>query len=357
MLFDSILRGKNFFLTGATGTLGVPLVRKLLESGARAVFCLVRGKDPEARLRRIFGDDKRIAAISGDISLPKAGVSQQLIRALVISNHYFIHAAADISFDPTKQAHIEKINIHGTQNAYELSKSIGSDKFVLVSSAYANEKGANAYERSKAAAEKFIIDQGGDYLIVSPGVIVGDPDTGEIVKFESYYGLLRVLWKIKQRVEKSNRLGLEFNKEGDLILPIRIPCSDVSCLNLVSNRWVAEMICTLIAQRKSRQKYYLINSRPPKTKWLFEVSLPLLGITGFNFNGHQVNESLQTVIEGQLRPYLRYIQKGINDNISDERLVASLSRALGSSFYPDVEMNKETVGRLLAYAKDNNFGL
>ncbi|CAJ1962100.1 unnamed protein product [Cylindrotheca closterium] len=97
---------QRIFLTGATGFLGRHVLRSLLMRGAE-VTCLVRGKsDEDARSRVIsvlssIGMNEepllaRLNILTGNISLEKFGLEQQVYDMLACNTDAIVHAAAQV---------------------------------------------------------------------------------------------------------------------------------------------------------------------------------------------------------------------------------------------------------------------
>ncbi|MEU2729141.1 amino acid adenylation domain-containing protein [Streptomyces griseoviridis] len=99
----------GILLTGATGMLGVHLLRELLERTDAPITCLVRAADDaaaEERLRAQYawyfrtGDgpplDGRVTVVRGDLSLPRLGWSEALWDEVADGCDHILHAAADV---------------------------------------------------------------------------------------------------------------------------------------------------------------------------------------------------------------------------------------------------------------------
>ena len=62
-------------LTGATGFVGMELLRRFLERGERRIHALVRAADDRAAAERL-PDHPRLHAVAGDIEEPGLGLSE-----------------------------------------------------------------------------------------------------------------------------------------------------------------------------------------------------------------------------------------------------------------------------------------
>lgn len=125
---------KNILLTGATGFLGIHILKDLLCNTSATVYCLIRDKngvDGKQRLceklHKYFNSeldnfvDNRLQVIRGDITEKDLGLSsmEYVHYSNLIDN--VIHAAAIVSHygDPST---FNKINVLGTKNVIEFCK-------------------------------------------------------------------------------------------------------------------------------------------------------------------------------------------------------------------------------------------
>lgn len=149
----SFYQGKNVFITGATGFLGKFLVEKLLFSTeVKSVYVLLRskrGKTPQDRLNefkadkifsfRLNGDQlSKVQVVSGDISLPGLGLSDEDKLTLKSKVNIIFHSAASVRFDdPITQA--VQMNVIATLEMLKLAETIHDlQSFVHVSTAFVN---------------------------------------------------------------------------------------------------------------------------------------------------------------------------------------------------------------------------
>ena len=207
------IRGESLgtvLLTGATGFLGIHVLRELIDRGVTKVYCLLRGGklDAESRLRKNFFyyfDDldedcfgKRIIAIEGDITDKECimGLTKYDIDT-VINCAASVKHFAELDF-------LKHINVYGVANLVELcleknirlvhistvsvcgERSVDSENEpVLRENTFdiGQQVEANGYVYSKYLAEKIILDaieeKGLDGKIIRMGNLTGRYEDGE----------------------------------------------------------------------------------------------------------------------------------------------------------------------------------
>jgi len=201
---------RAIWLTGATGFLGAYLLRDLMRASAAEVYVLVRAPDVMSGMARIrqnldrYGiwEDAfapRIVPVTGDLSQPRFGLSEQAFHALAGQIEVIYHCGAQLNFLYSYQA-LKPVNVLGTQEILRLAttgklKSVHyiSTVGVLESTSYAGRKVTEAdpllhsdgiflgYSQSKWVAERLMAigrDRGIPVNIYRPPLISGDMRTG-----------------------------------------------------------------------------------------------------------------------------------------------------------------------------------
>ena len=215
-------RAELIFVTGATGFLGVQLVRELLERCPDArVALLIRsrpGQTSEQRAAAIVPpeDRKRVEVYSGDVAQPRCGLDAAQYDRLSATATRLIHSAATVRFDHTIEE-ARSINVGGTRNLLDLGAAMRQlQSFVYVGTAYVagarnglvredelniGQAYRNTYEQTKAEAEALVRSRLGSLpgVILRPSIIVGDSRTGVTSSFKMMYWPLKIyarrLWR------------------------------------------------------------------------------------------------------------------------------------------------------------------
>lgn len=114
----------DIFLTGATGFIGVFVLKKLLEKTDKTIYCLVRAQNTAQGLKRIYNrmeqcglqnnfDAKRIVAVPGNIEQEFLGIEKEQYEFLTQRIGIVIHSAAKVDFFYTyemlKQANVNAV--------------------------------------------------------------------------------------------------------------------------------------------------------------------------------------------------------------------------------------------------------
>lgn len=176
---------RRAFVTGAGGFLGGHVLRTLGASGV-SVRALVRSPVSIERLRASGVD-----VVEGDLRDAKS-----LAAALRPAPDVIFHVAADTSLWRRRAAAQQRTNVEGTRTLLQIARRAGVKRFVYTSSVAvygqvgqqaifeALPRGAlrepNAYARSKAQAEKLVLEAAGcgdiEAVVLQPAHILGPGD-------------------------------------------------------------------------------------------------------------------------------------------------------------------------------------
>ncbi|CAH0602009.1 unnamed protein product [Chrysodeixis includens] len=158
--------GKNFFITGGTGFVGLCLIEKILRCipDAGKIYLLMRpkkGKEISERLQEFPKNPvfeklleskttdifQKLIPVAGDVGEEGLGLSPQDRQTLVENIEVVIHSAATLDFQESLRPTV-KINLLGTRRVMELCKEAKKLKVMVhVSSAYVNSFLSEAHEK------------------------------------------------------------------------------------------------------------------------------------------------------------------------------------------------------------------
>src|SRR3712207_4711567 len=150
-------------LTGATGTIGTPLLRRLVASG-EPVRCLVR--DP----RRLGPERVRVQIALGDLGDPSS------FRNALRGVDTVVHLAAAIRDQPPRGS-IEELNAVATLRLLRSAEKLGVERFLFFSALGATLHSPSRFFRAKALAEQAVLEADIAPAIFAPSIIYspGDP--------------------------------------------------------------------------------------------------------------------------------------------------------------------------------------
>jgi NADH dehydrogenase len=149
-------------LTGATGTVGRALLRRLTASGA-SVRCLVR--DP----RRLGADRVRVQIVLGDLADPAS------FRNALRGVDTVVHLAASIRDQP--RGSLEELNAVSTLRLTRAAERSGARRFIFFSAIGASFQSPTRFFRAKALARRAVESADLETTVFSPSIVYtpGDP--------------------------------------------------------------------------------------------------------------------------------------------------------------------------------------
>lgn len=193
----------NILLTGATGFLGIHLLKDLIDHTKYKVYCLIRcsseinGKEKLQniadlyRIEHNFISDERIEVIKGDLSKDMLGLDNHEWEYLSKSIDTIIHCGASVNWISSYDE-LRSTNICGTVYLLKLSNYNIKKGFIYISSAityHDNNKlksmydmlQENHYSLTKWVSESLVLksmEKGIKGIIIRPGMITSHSITG-----------------------------------------------------------------------------------------------------------------------------------------------------------------------------------
>ncbi|MGA8126398.1 MAG: alpha/beta fold hydrolase [Mycobacterium sp.] len=275
----------NAVITGATGFVGSHFVLNFVGTRIRHAYVLVRGESDEVRrakltlaleeannsyARRQPLNDilARLTIVECDIRSPLGGISEEWLDTLERAQPEELwHFAASLNFEDRRSEEIAATNLDGVRQILGIATRLGINRLLHCSTAYTcgthtgivqavrhPEDGpfSNQYERTKCAAEEFLLDEcpkvGVKLTILRPSVVVGNSEThlpgGSTT---GLYGLLRELHQVSHLLKKSASAVRVYALERACInfIPVDVVMSQIE--SLLSNGDY-EGICHLVAK-------------------------------------------------------------------------------------------------------------
>ncbi|CAH0404459.1 unnamed protein product [Chilo suppressalis] len=164
--------GKNFFITGGTGFVGLCLIEKILRTipDVGKLYLLMRPKKGKEIVERLDEFPKhpvfeklielktidifhKLVPVAGDVGDDNLGLSSEDRQMLIDNVNVVVHSAATLDFQDNLRPTV-KINLLGTRKIMELCKEIKNLKVMIhVSSGYVNSYLLEAHEKVYEAPE------------------------------------------------------------------------------------------------------------------------------------------------------------------------------------------------------------
>ncbi|TLG08753.1 amino acid adenylation domain-containing protein [Nocardia cyriacigeorgica] len=212
----------DVLLTGATGFLGVHLLRELLDRTDSRIWCLVRGRDHADGLRRITAAlaryqlphhdlAERVVPVPGDLEQPRLGLSEADFADLAARISVIHHNGARVNHLES-YADLRAANVGGTTEVLRLATTVrikpvhfvstlnavlGTETSGVVledSDIPAAEVTRHGYVAAKWVAEQLVLaagERGVPVAVYRPGLITGSVETGVMSAGDSMWTMVR----------------------------------------------------------------------------------------------------------------------------------------------------------------------
>lgn len=257
---------RSIVVTGATGTVGSALVRRLLDSGEWEVTAVTRGSTVGTGAAHL-PEHGRLTVVRGDVTEPGLGWSEPQTRRLAEATTHICHLAASTSFG-TPLEEMRRINVEGTARVLDFADRCARlEQVGLASTAYvsgrrtgrirecelAHDAGfVNAYEQSKHEAEVLARDRAGHLplAVYRISTIFGDSRTGAVQHYTAPHRALHIM---------------------SLGLASMLPGTPDYRVNLVPTDMVVEALCRLLRGRVGKPVTYHLAAPDEKCFTLEEM--------------------------------------------------------------------------------------
>ncbi|MFB6468061.1 SDR family oxidoreductase [Cytobacillus sp. Hz8] len=213
----------TYFFTGFPGFIATSLIKKIMteKDEINQFYLLVQPQflqKAEETLRKIALDEslllEQFTIIPGDITLPDLGMDAAILDELKGEITHVFHLAAIYDLAVPEELAI-KVNINGTKNVNDWLLTLHNvQRYVYFSTSYIagtregrileseldkHQSFKNYYERTKFEAEVLVrqIISKVPTTIIRPGIVVGNSQTGDTIKFDGLYFILNFFDKLK----------------------------------------------------------------------------------------------------------------------------------------------------------------
>jgi len=210
------------FMTGFPGFLVKNIIKELRKQQAYSkIYVLVLPSQigmAENMIAEIYQDQldfPNIEIVEGDITLPDAGIHQEILGKLRSEVEYVWHLAAIYDLAVPKEI-AWKVNVHGTEMFNKVVLQFTKLKrYIYFSTAYVAglREGKlletelirpvgfkNHYEETKYEAELLVekLKETIPVTIIRPGIVRGHSETGETIKFDGPYFFVNMISNLRK---------------------------------------------------------------------------------------------------------------------------------------------------------------
>ncbi len=209
------MKHRSVLITGATGTVGSELLRRLSSRPDTSISVLVRGGEKRhAEIASIVsGTPADVSIVEGNLCAgPSLGLAPQVIESLMATTTHIIHCGGSTSFTlPLTEA--RALNVEGTRNVLDFARHCAPlESAAFFSTVYVSGRRSgtfaeddygdagfgfvNTYEQSKAEMEVLVREAMGELpiLLLRLSTVVGDSRTGAVRGFNAVHHAIRLLY-------------------------------------------------------------------------------------------------------------------------------------------------------------------
>ncbi|OTA21794.1 peptide synthase [Xenorhabdus beddingii] len=359
----SVSESGNVLLTGATGFLGIYLLRSLLSQLTGDIFCLIRAKDIGAGLARVkenaqrYGieydiDFSRIKIIIGDVAKKNLGLTEQEYQSLSERVSKVYHCAAHINFVLPYRS-VKGTNVDGIVEIIHFCCHYAHKKLEYISTIavfapdYPHQPITEnslpdyphslsiGYTQSKWVAEQYVQDarsQGVDINIYRIGRISGDSMTGACQEDD-------FLWRqIKSFIQMR-----------------AAPFPELLATDLLPVDFVAQAIVALSTSKKSGHNFHLFHPKSTNFTPIYQAieqtghDIEIVSESKWLEKLEQMVVDGHDVALGSLIHLFKEDVLNIGDHLYNNQITCKAIKTFGLDF-PNI--NVETFKKLIGYFMD-----
>ncbi|WP_139489005.1 SDR family oxidoreductase [Brevibacillus dissolubilis] len=267
-----------YFFTGFPGFIATRLIKALLIRNRHASFALLvhpsqmdkAKRELQALTNKGHGTPEQFELIAGDITQPYLAIPPDVHTLLQNRITHVFHLAAIYDLAVPKDLAYQ-VNVIGTQNVNNWVLTLKKlERYIYFSTAYVSgdrvgkiyeheltmgQAFKNHYESTKYEAEVLVqsIRAKAPTTIIRPGIVVGDANTGETVKFDGPYFIMRFL-------DFFSRFPIPYVGEGN------------GLFNIVPVTYIIDATIHLAHSRQSVDNvYHLTDPNPYRAKRAYEL--------------------------------------------------------------------------------------
>jgi FlaA1/EpsC-like NDP-sugar epimerase len=313
-LEDTIKRqfkNKIILISGGTGSIGIGIVKQLLECKPKMIKILTNDENSIFESRKLLGEISQIKYVVGDIR------DNDRLRLAMRNVNIVFHAAAMKHIDICEQNPFDavKTNVVGTSNILEASIIEGVSKFVLISTDKATNP-TTTLGASKLLAERLTQD--------ASSYVEGNKTIFSIVRFGNVIGSRGSVFQIFYNQLKNN-------------LPITVTDSQMTRF-IMSISDAASMILKISLIAKDGETFIL---KMPSVK-IEELATSMVEV----FKKRTNQKNIPKIKISKVREYERFYEILVtSDEIpfcSDLGNMYKLSKKQSKSRLSDIQFNSET---------------
>ncbi len=359
------------FMTGATGFLGMFVLRDLLGRGRRVVAMV---REPfEANCERLRDHLSSLGAdVSSDVAAGRLGFVRGFLPNGLPGDDVgdvddVLSCAASLQLFSNGNAEPFRTNVEGVASLLDWTRGRDIKQVHAVSTAYVSGSRpevireefhhpkptfSTEYERSKWEAELLFAawgrEDGHQLTIHRPGILVGDSQTGFTTQYGGFYQFARMVGLLADRYRNGD------NGEGTHI-PLRIPGYPNDPQNIVPVDFAAKIIATVMMDDTLHERiYHLTDPSPPTNDLIKHYLEEYYHIHGGYFTNENRTVSECTPAESLLWEQYHVVNPIVTHNPHfDQANTVAVMQANDIAF---PSMDRQRFFRLIDYAVGDRWG-